>query len=306
MARNFGQLQDDMATVIGSGRRPDDDIRTSFKSWINDAFRTIAYAFKWDEMRSEARIVTVAPYVTGTATFTNGSATVTGSGTTWTAAMVGRKMARGQGLPYYRVSAYVSATQLTLADAYAEDTAAGSAYTIFQDEYDVSATTHSIESAIIFRDVLLGNLRWMTQEEMDKSDYIASSTSLPTAICICSSTTVGTIRVRMLPCPDMVYRASIRGQRKWVDLAADTALYTAQGLPPDVEELAIDRALRWAPRIEGTRRVMDDDAWMKALSLTFANHRPRVHPIGRRAGFPVGAYGSVSRTTADMSGLPTS
>lgn len=65
------------------------------------------------------RGLTVADYTTGTVTVTNNSATVTGAGTTFTPAMVGRFLqvvtATNSGYGYfYRIAAYVSATEVTL------------------------------------------------------------------------------------------------------------------------------------------------------------------------------------------------
>ena len=63
-------------------------------------------------------------YVTGTVTLTNASTTVTGSGTTFTAAMVGRYVKGNDGF-YYRISAYTSATSITLEHAFEGTTTAG-------------------------------------------------------------------------------------------------------------------------------------------------------------------------------------
>lgn len=67
------------------------------------------------------RDLSVAKYTTGTISVTNGSATVTGSGTIFTAAMVGRYFqitsATGDGL-WYKVAAINSTTSLTLENYY--------------------------------------------------------------------------------------------------------------------------------------------------------------------------------------------
>lgn len=78
-------------------------------------------------------------YSTGTAKFTNASTAVAGTGTTWTAAMVGMYIQKDINSPAYKISAFVSATSLTLATAYtgATDAAAG-AYTITRDETDLA------------------------------------------------------------------------------------------------------------------------------------------------------------------------
>lgn len=72
-------------------------------------------------------------YTTGTITLTNNSATVTGSGTTFTAQMVGRYLRAndpsGDGM-WYKIASYVSATEVTLEQTYSGTTTASLNYTI--------------------------------------------------------------------------------------------------------------------------------------------------------------------------------
>lgn len=78
-------------------------------------------------------------YSTGTARFTNGSTAVAGTGTTWTAAMVGMYIQKDINSPAYRISAFVSATSLTLGSAYTGTTdAVAAAYTITREETDLA------------------------------------------------------------------------------------------------------------------------------------------------------------------------
>lgn len=71
-----------------------------------------------------------ADYTTGTVTLTNGSKTVTGSGTTFTAAMVGRWIKSDTEGVWYKIAAFVSTTEVTLKRKYVGTTTAGLAYTI--------------------------------------------------------------------------------------------------------------------------------------------------------------------------------
>lgn len=74
-----------------------------------------------------------ADYTTGTVAVTNGSATVTGSGTTFTAAMVGRWLqvtAPSGDNEWYKITAYTSSTVITLFNPYNGITVAGASYTI--------------------------------------------------------------------------------------------------------------------------------------------------------------------------------
>lgn len=72
-------------------------------------------------------------YATGTVTATNNSANITGSGTTFTAQMVGRYFNisdnTGDGM-WYKVASYASATSIAIANSYQGTTTAGAAYQI--------------------------------------------------------------------------------------------------------------------------------------------------------------------------------
>ena len=72
-------------------------------------------------------------YTTGTIAVTNGSAVVTGTGTTFTASMVGRYFqitsATGDGL-WYKVASFSSATSITLENYYQGTTVSGVTYQI--------------------------------------------------------------------------------------------------------------------------------------------------------------------------------
>ena len=59
-------------------------------------------------------IKTTDDYSTGTISVTNGSATITGSGTTFTADMVGKKIRVDGENPFYRIKTFTSTTVLVL------------------------------------------------------------------------------------------------------------------------------------------------------------------------------------------------
>jgi hypothetical protein len=68
----------------------------------------------------------------GTALFTSGSATVTGTGTNWTANMVGGKIALpGTNNPIYTIATRTSTTSITISPAYAGATTASVPYAIW-------------------------------------------------------------------------------------------------------------------------------------------------------------------------------
>lgn len=115
---------------------------TSQRSLIKQAIQIGLYkatAKDLPYLMSDGFVTTVAPYETGTVTVTNGSTTVTGSATTFTAAMVGRKFRVSGQNAYYRISAFVSTTEVTLEVAFQGTTASAQSYSIFKDEYRLPA-----------------------------------------------------------------------------------------------------------------------------------------------------------------------
>src|SRR3990167_7598872 len=90
-------------------------------------------------LMTDGFITTVAPYETGTVAMTNGSKTITGTGTTWTSAMVGRKIRFNNENAYYRIAAFVSTTELTLEVIYQGTTDTDATYSIYKDEYKLPA-----------------------------------------------------------------------------------------------------------------------------------------------------------------------
>jgi hypothetical protein len=75
--------------------------------------------------------LSAADYETGTVAIDNAGTTVTGSGTTFTAAMVGRSIMTTDGY-WYEISGYTSATVLTIITPYLGSTITGATYTIGQ------------------------------------------------------------------------------------------------------------------------------------------------------------------------------
>ena len=72
---------------------------------------------------------------------TNASATLTGSGTTFTAAMVGRYVQTTDDQYWYRISAFTSTTVMTLESVFEGTTATGAAYTI-DEAFDLPEDMH--------------------------------------------------------------------------------------------------------------------------------------------------------------------
>ena len=108
----------------------------AFNLAINNTLFEIMAEEEWHFAKKELYFNTVAPYATGSITLTKGSTTLSGSGTVFTLAMVGRKVVlTNNNNKSYKISAYVSGTELTLESPYLEDTVTTSVYGIYKDIY---------------------------------------------------------------------------------------------------------------------------------------------------------------------------
>lgn len=74
--------------------------------------------------------MSASDYTTGTVTVTNDDATVAGSGTTFTAAMVGRFFKSDDDGFWYRIKTFTSTTSIELENVFQGTTAAGESFTI--------------------------------------------------------------------------------------------------------------------------------------------------------------------------------
>lgn len=99
---------------------------------VNERYRQILESRPWSALRAEGTFTVPDAYSTGTVTVTNNSTTVTGSGTVFTAGMIGRQLKVNSRGPCLTITAVASATSLTVEMAYPLDTASGQSYTILQ------------------------------------------------------------------------------------------------------------------------------------------------------------------------------
>lgn len=96
------------------------------------------WSFDW----TRGNIDLIASYDTGTIAIVSGATTVTGTGTDFTAAMVGRKI-RIVGVPY-TIASRASATEVEIDTAYVGGTETEASFIIYQDEYATTANLSAI------------------------------------------------------------------------------------------------------------------------------------------------------------------
>lgn len=127
------------ADIVGEIKRKLGDVTTETTTAIELAINN--YYFElwnknlWWFARRDFYFDTIAPYSTGTITVTSGSASVTGSGTTFTSAMVGRKLVVSGDNLAYTVKTFTSTTAITLDTVYKGTGGSGQSYKIYKSVY---------------------------------------------------------------------------------------------------------------------------------------------------------------------------
>lgn len=116
------------------------------QDFVINAFRRLAEVRRWSWLTKFNQFIAPAAYNTGTVTVTLNSTTVTGSGTTFTAAMVGRQFKVGTSSPIYTIAQYTSATSIELDLVYGGTTTAGASYIIYQSYFTVPSDFHQFIS----------------------------------------------------------------------------------------------------------------------------------------------------------------
>lgn len=260
------------------------DYPTLLGDWLNTGGDRVWRARPWYGRDVETIIFTVAPYSTGTADFTQGSTAVSGSGTTWTAAMSGSKIALAIGQPYYIFTRTGNTTGTIPTGGYAEATATGSGYTIFQDEYDLPSaadfTTLSVEPLYSWRTIM----RRFTMQQLDDLYYVQRAQGPPVVWGPTLSRTASVRRIRFAPVPDAIYRFRVRYLSSYTNLSADG----------DTSVLGGSRERAWilasaleAQRAADARIVTSETEVQNAIEEAWQKERPMDPTIVRRV--PLGS-----------------
>lgn len=286
MARmNFGSLIAEVAAILHMDPTAGSEDEATIKRSLNWADRYLWTARPWPERKAVTIISTVAPYSTGTATFTNASASVSGSGTTWTG-FSARKMALAFNAPPYRILSVGGATAVTLARTYLETTASGTTYVVYQDEYDTASTVDTILSAQLLVNQLYGPMLAVSEDRIDADAAVQSASGKPTKVGLCVPTTVGTPRIRVTPVPDAVYAIELKYLKGAVGMTEATDY---PDLGPDKESLLVEAALLFAQR-PSDNRVMTNYVQVDDLIKTYWNRNQNLAPMMyQRRGFDHGA-----------------
>jgi hypothetical protein len=258
------------------------DSRTSVERAINRAARRIWVARPWYERRTEVVQSLVAPYSTGTATLTLASSAVTGSGTTWSTAFTGRKIALGYGDPWYRFTRTADTTG-TIAEVYAETTSTAGAYVIYQDEVDVASTCDIITSVSLLYQS--GRVDGVSEATMDANAYVHGAVGPPRVFSACNSTTAGTRRIRLWPIPDAIYRLRIKYLKSYTDMSGTTDLC---GLGVNKEPLLFKASCLEVQSLSDARKMTSEAEVQALIEVAWASEQSPAPMSYKRQGFDHG------------------
>jgi len=271
MGLDYRSIIGEAGMLLGLSTKKGSEEETSLANYVNMFGRDLLRRHEWPQRNTETFVTTFEPYSTGTVTVTVNSASVTGSGTTWSS-LAGHKFGRGYAAPWYRIQANGSATALTLTSNYLEDTAAGVTYVVFEDEYDVAATLGSIREVY----VMIGNewvqLDYVVQPTFDASSIVPVGAGIPRTWSDCPSTTAQTLRVRVSPVSDDVYRLRVHGLRRWVELTGDGDFHM---MGEDFDQAMILGTALYAQRVGGNRQVTTVAEVDKMVESLWGNLKPK-------------------------------
>ena len=212
---NYGTIQTAVFNKIGID---DEDVDDVVKQAINDIDEEICESHNFGWLYGDSSFITTAPYSIGTVTATAGSTTITGSGTTFTAGMVGRKITLENA--FYEISAYVSGTEITLGTAYAGAGGAGLTYKIYQNEYSLSSDAEDVLS--MYQE---NNPRKLTNVELSFLDAHypqRNSYGYPSMYAIIGYDSNGYMKVEVYNIPDQARNIYYRMKKRVTVLSADS------------------------------------------------------------------------------------
>lgn len=252
----LAQLVESVRSLVPSPQNTDTDLKTIIKL----AHRTIARQYQWSLRRRETVIQTVAAYSTGTVTTVTGSATITGSGTAWTAGMVGRQITiAGEYQFFYIASVNVGAQTLTLGDAqgtavvWAPAGGGAKSHRIFKDQFAVPADVAGIMTQVSQWPLVETSL---TEIDLIDPLRVSTGTGVPDRWYWCRTTSTGGVGTRFVglwPVPGTAFTLRLPYLIEPPDLTADSDLPVC---PSEVLELAAQMRAAW--RVFG---ITGDQRW---------------------------------------------
>jgi len=220
---------------------------TTVLDFLNIAYRDVLESNDWGfVMNSEPCIIPLIPaYSDGSISMTNGSNIVSGNGTTFTSDMIGRLIKKQGESDFYIISAFVSATQLTISSNYSGTSFIDSPYGIYKDTYALPADVDSIVSIDVLPDNQVKTVPYKEFAYQAGID-ILSTTGIPTVCSLIGMDSTKNKTIKIYPClgvGDSSSNMYVRYKKKVSDLVDTTTDYHV--LPEKFYRLLIKGAMYW-------------------------------------------------------------
>ena len=262
--------------------------------FVQNAYRKIIDYRRWYGLVVKGQINIPQVYSTGTVAVTNGNNTVTGTGTTFTAAMVGRQFRVGLTNPIYTISAFNNATSLTLDMNWGGPTYASAGYSIFQQLVSLGANIKQVISVInlqLARKLLLN----VPKQVLDAQDPWRSQIGFTRALVSTNPSADGQPQWELYPIPIsqqafpyLAYiqppdlsdtnpypYAFIRSDLIVLRAIPDALLFRGRENKYYDPNTARQKLMEFAQELEAMARV-DDGYWLQRLEWKYGNDNPNV------------------------------
>lgn len=197
--------QQPYSAMIGAVLSQNPDIDPSdVQVELNNIVRQIYDRREWYGLMIRGQIATTGFFVGGQCSVTQGSTTITGSGTSWTAALVGQQFRLGFNTPPYNITAVdANAQTLTIEMPWASPTFASAGYFIAQYYYTLSPSIKYIHTA---KNMLMAWRLWLNynQQTLDARDPWRATAFTPVALAQMPPDPNGNYQVELWPVPSIV------------------------------------------------------------------------------------------------------
>ena len=192
------------------------------KQRVNIRYMQIVEREDWVFL-NDSEVVTLAERSsnssTESCTATFGSSTVTGVGTSWTAAMVGKMIRVNDDAQFYRIGAYVSGTEITLEQYYAQDTVTGKDFEYWDETYAPVSNEIGKITGVVYQ----SRLQEKSRDYIQRLDPERSSTGSPVYYTIVDRAHEGgTTEFDIWPVPDDNYGVRVYYKKTVDELSANS------------------------------------------------------------------------------------
>lgn len=212
---------------------------TLINRWINLAQDDIWSRYDWPWALEREIVQTVADKTAGTVSINSGATAVTGSSTSFASGDVNKYIQFSSSNDWYRISAFTSATSITIESAYTATTnLSGGTYTIRRFFYNVSANVEKILS--VRQTISPAKLELIHFRKLDYFRPHQTATGNPIRYVIWGYDSSDRWQFSLDPWPSTVMNLEVRYKKKATDLSADS---DTSEIPEKWKTVLLDGAL---------------------------------------------------------------